>query len=138
MASSSTAAAASSTSDEQAKKKAREKARLKNEKRGRAALSTEIAQKLRCPLTQKLLFDPVIADDGYTYERSAILEYLKSDKTSPVDGLTIIDATTLRSNGFIRCTTAILVKEGNLSADETRSWYAKNNQQTVKQCVSRL
>eukprot|EP00026_Physarum_polycephalum_P008696 Phypoly_transcript_08792.p1 GENE.Phypoly_transcript_08792~~Phypoly_transcript_08792.p1 ORF type:complete len:299 (+),score=48.36 Phypoly_transcript_08792:236-1132(+) len=37
-----------------------------------------------CPLTGQLFEDPVIATDGYTYEREAIVRYLKHSKKSPV------------------------------------------------------
>ena len=37
-----------------------------------------------CPLTKKLFEDPVSTSEGYTYERSAILEYLaKNDNLDP-------------------------------------------------------
>jgi hypothetical protein len=37
---------------------------------------------LRCPISQTLFFDPVIASDGYTYERAFIMEHL-GDGTTP-------------------------------------------------------
>ena len=39
---------------------------------------------LTCPLTKKLMRDPVMAADGYTYERSAIAQHLKWSMLSPV------------------------------------------------------
>lgn len=39
-----------------------------------------------CPLTQQLMSDPVVAADGYTYERSAISEWLRMRDVSPVTG----------------------------------------------------
>lgn len=36
-----------------------------------------------CPLTNVIMFDPVIAEDGLTYERSAIERYLEVHDTSP-------------------------------------------------------
>ena len=36
-----------------------------------------------CPLTNVIMFDPVIAEDGLTYERSAIERYLEVHNTSP-------------------------------------------------------
>ncbi len=47
-----------------------------------------------CPLSKKELTDPVVAADGYTYERSAIEEYFNSGKTvSPITGEEITDKT---------------------------------------------
>lgn len=44
---------------------------------------------LICPITQSLFKDPVNAEDGHTYEKSAILEWFKTHKTSPITGLEI-------------------------------------------------
>eukprot|EP00199_Chlamydomonas_sp_CCMP681_P000709 CAMPEP_0119106372 /NCGR_PEP_ID=MMETSP1180-20130426/4076_1 /TAXON_ID=3052 ORGANISM="Chlamydomonas cf sp, Strain CCMP681" /NCGR_SAMPLE_ID=MMETSP1180 /ASSEMBLY_ACC=CAM_ASM_000741 /LENGTH=475 /DNA_ID=CAMNT_0007091691 /DNA_START=54 /DNA_END=1482 /DNA_ORIENTATION=- len=37
-----------------------------------------------CPITQDLMVDPVIAADGYSYERSAIEKWLATHNTSPL------------------------------------------------------
>ena len=39
---------------------------------------------LECPLTRERFVDPVIADDGHTYERSAIIQWLAGACTSPM------------------------------------------------------
>ena len=45
-----------------------------------------------CPLTKKTLTEPVVATDGYTYEKSAIEAYFDSGKTmSPITGEEIVD-----------------------------------------------
>ncbi|CAI5478914.1 unnamed protein product [Closterium sp. Yama58-4] len=41
---------------------------------------------LLCPLSQERMSDPVVAADGFTYERSSIEEWLKTHDTSPVNG----------------------------------------------------
>ncbi|CAF2688637.1 unnamed protein product [Rotaria sp. Silwood2] len=38
---------------------------------------------LICPLTQQLFSVPVLADDGYTYEESAIVKWIQENHTSP-------------------------------------------------------
>ncbi|KAL3130352.1 hypothetical protein ABBQ38_008180 [Trebouxia sp. C0009 RCD-2024] len=40
----------------------------------------------QCPLTKALMQKPVIAADGYTYEKQAIVSWLRSHDTSPVTG----------------------------------------------------
>ena len=40
--------------------------------------------KLRCPITRRQLYDPVLASDGHTYEREAILNWLEFSDISPV------------------------------------------------------
>ena len=36
-----------------------------------------------CPITKKVMQDPVMATDGYSYEKSAIEEWQKNHNTSP-------------------------------------------------------
>merc|ERR1712166_1179178 len=37
----------------------------------------------RCPLTSACMVDPVMAADGFTYERSALKDWLSQRRTSP-------------------------------------------------------
>jgi hypothetical protein len=37
-----------------------------------------------CPITHELMSDPVIAGDGHTYERAAIVNWLQRNDRSPV------------------------------------------------------
>ena len=39
-----------------------------------------------CPITQEIMFEPVLATDGYTYEKEAILQSLKKNMISPITG----------------------------------------------------
>lgn len=41
---------------------------------------------LLCPITLQLFCDPVLVQDGHTYERQAITEWIKTKGTSPVTG----------------------------------------------------
>merc|ERR1712187_786193 len=41
---------------------------------------------LFCPITHELMVDPVMLDDGHSYERTAIEEWLKDNDTSPNTG----------------------------------------------------
>tara|TARA_Y100000389_G_scaffold205076_1_gene262766 strand:- start:2331 stop:4418 length:2088 start_codon:yes stop_codon:yes gene_type:complete len=47
-----------------------------------------------CPLTNTEITDAVISPDGFTYERSALLKYIRKYKKSPITG-EYIDGTTL-------------------------------------------
>ena len=38
----------------------------------------------RCPITREVMEDPVIAEDGQTYEREAIATWMASAGTSPM------------------------------------------------------
>ena len=68
---------------------------LLNPKEGVARNKTQhkdMLAHLFCPITHELMVDPVITDDGHTYERSAIQEYFQRKPTnqptmSPATGL---------------------------------------------------
>jgi hypothetical protein len=44
---------------------------------------------LTCSITMEILTDPVICSDGFTYERTAIEIWLRSNNTSPMTGLVL-------------------------------------------------
>jgi len=47
---------------------------------------------LRCPITQEAIQDPVLlAGDGHTYERQAVLRWLSENPRSPVTGLPLTE-----------------------------------------------
>ena len=58
-----------------------------------------------CPITQTTMVDPVICDDGITYERDAITQWLQTHNTSPVTRQ-FINSTHLISNIALRNTIA--------------------------------
>ena len=39
-----------------------------------------------CPITAEIMTDPVSTLDGFTYERAAITEWLRTNDTSPSTG----------------------------------------------------
>ena len=43
----------------------------------------EIPDEFQCPILGTLMIDPVVTSDGHTYERNAILHWLKDHDTSP-------------------------------------------------------
>ena len=43
-----------------------------------------IPNKFVCPITKEMMKEPVIAFDGNSYEKNAIMEYLKLHKKSPL------------------------------------------------------
>ncbi|DBA96197.1 TPA: hypothetical protein ACH3X3_002397 [Trebouxia sp. C0006] len=56
---------------------------------------------LQCPLTKKIMSEPVIAADGHTYERAAVQDWLLHHKMSPVTGVSLAH-TRLVPNVLIR------------------------------------
>lgn len=64
-----------------------------------------------CPITYQLMTDPVIDNEGHSYERSAILESLKLKKWSPITKEPLMESD-LRSN--ITLKDAIIAKKKEL------------------------
>ena len=65
---------------------ARERAARATENRQRAtdnASTPEAPEEYKCPILFNVMIDPVIAADGFSYERSAIERWLMSHNTSP-------------------------------------------------------
>ncbi|KAA6428842.1 MAG: U-box domain-containing protein [Trebouxia sp. A1-2] len=56
---------------------------------------------LQCPLTKKIMTEPVVAADGHTYERAAVQDWLLHHKMSPVTGVSLAH-TRLVPNVLIR------------------------------------
>lgn len=45
-----------------------------------------IPPELRCPITGDLMEEPIIAEDGHTYDKKNLAHYLETNKASPVTG----------------------------------------------------
>ena len=83
----------------------------------------ESAAEFLCPITQELPIDPVTAEDGRVYERSAIEEWLKKNNKSPHTnepmGKRLLPA--LQVKNMIET----MVKSGALSTDKCAAWTQK-------------
>ena len=106
-------------------------------KRGREAAEDETAQELRrhksavdeamneflCPITFSLPVDPVMAEDGNVYERSAIEEWLKQQRKSPVTNLAM--GTRLLPALQVKNMIRAMVTSGALTGDKVDAWKLK-------------
>ena len=106
-------------------------------KRGREAAEDATGQELRktksalneafaelvCPITFSLPVDPVIAEDGKVYERSAIEEWLKQQRKSPVTNLAM--GTKLLPALHVRNMIRGMVTSGALTGDKVDAWKLK-------------
>jgi len=54
-----------------------------------AVSQSQLIKNLTCPLIQKIMVDPVIASDGQTYEREAILDWINVYHCSPTTGVSM-------------------------------------------------
>ena len=55
-----------------------------------ASSSPSVPSDLTCPITFELMRDPVVTDDGHTYERGNIQQWFDmGNRTSPITGATL-------------------------------------------------
>ena len=59
-----------------------------------------------CPITQDVMKEPVIDREGNTYEKSAIIQWLKSNNTSPVTRNVISSLELVPNRALLECTTS--------------------------------
>ena len=82
-----------------------------------------IVDEYLCPITQELPIDPVIAEDGKIYERSAIMEWLGRNRQSPITrepmGTKLIRSTQVRNMN------ENLVKSGAIEGEKVTAWKKK-------------
>ena len=108
-------------------KRGREAAEAEDEtgrelRKTKSAVNEAFAE-LVCPITFSLPVDPVMAEDGNVYERSAIVEWLEKQHKSPVTnmemGTRLLPA--LRVKNMIRA----MVSSGALTGDKVDAWKLK-------------
>lgn len=61
----------------------------------------QVSEALCCPITHEVFVDPVVAADGITYERSAIVNWLSSHNTSPMTNESLSNLN-LHSNNLVK------------------------------------
>jgi len=72
------------TTESKSKSKTDKKSKPKEPHKGDPAAEEEIPEEFICPVTQDIMTDPVIAQDGHTYERKNITEWVSKHGTSPI------------------------------------------------------
>ena len=68
-----------------------------------------------CPITQDVMREPVIDREGNTYEKSAILQWLKSTNTSPITRNVISALELVPNRALIQSTSTNNISQENIS-----------------------
>ena len=85
-----------------------------------------MSKHLVCPITQELMVDPVLAEDGNTYEGAAIRAWLATKRTSPLDPSCRLSRRRLVSNRAVKQQIEELVASGELEEGmRARYWEVK-------------
>ena len=103
-------------------KRAANDARTEEIKKFRSAIDA-MADDWVCPITCELPVDPVVAEDGHVYERSAIEEHIRTkgaELKSPMTGLSM--GRKLLPSAQARNTIEKLVRTGAITGDKADSW----------------
>ena len=106
------------------KRAADDDARTEEIKKFRSAIDA-MADDWVCPITCELPVDPVVAEDGHVYERSAIEEHIhtnwrSAELKSPMTGLSM--GRKLLPSTQARNTIEKLVRTGAITGDKADSW----------------
>jgi len=96
---------------------------LKHQLQGSTAMEvlSKIAEQHRCPISQQLLVDPVMAEDGHIYERRAIVQWFLKKKASPTTNKPIGDK--LVPAVAARQTVGELVEQGMVGAEASFNFF---------------
>ena len=71
------------------------------------------------------MVDPVIAEDGNTYDRAGIKRWLQTHTTSPLDPSCALTINGLRLNRAVREAIETLVESGDIDEDTCDAWREK-------------
>ena len=99
------------------------------EERLKNAMSS-VSKHLICPITQELMVDPVLAEDGNTYEHSAIKRWISTKSTSPLNPNCRLNASRLMTNRMAKKQIEELVESRELN-DQLCADYANRKAQML-------
>ena len=85
-----------------------------------------IEDTLICPITQQLPWDPVTAEDGYIYERSAIERHLATNARSPYTNQPI--QTKLLPSPQLKSIIETLIENGTIRGYLAEQWKKSQHQ----------
>jgi len=88
-------------------------------------LASSLSEEYICAITQELMVDPVLADDGNMYERRAILKWLRNNTRSPLDPSKTINRSRLIGSRAVFKSIEKLVMSGDIDEDLRKDWFAR-------------
>jgi len=108
--------------EQQSRRKERELQLITAQKEQKAKVEVErdIPESFLCPLTHRVMRDPVIAFDGRSYEREAIEEFLKKHNKSPVTGAEAITSMVF-SNHDLHSRIITFIEAQEMASEEQQS-----------------
>ena len=99
-----------------------------------ASEAAEVPDDFICPITSEIMTDPVTTLDGFTYEREAITEWLRTKDTEPTTGATL-ESKKLIPNHSLRSIIRRFTEERTV-AFGTATAKHRNNLRSPAQCTA--
>ena len=90
----------------------------------------EIPKEYLCPITKKIMIDPVMAFDCHCYDRKAIEEYLKENKKSPITGETA-QYEIVFPNHKLKAEIEKYIKENNVDLEQDSNEIIEAEKETI-------
>lgn len=83
-------------------------------------------QDFYCPITKHIFLNPVVASDGFTYEKSAIDGWFSTNDCSPVTGITIKNKNYVPNNLLKNMIVGMIDRDKNILSEQYRQMYTIN------------
>ena len=95
-------------------------------------MASAIAKQFTCSISQELMVDPVLAEDGNTYDRAGIEQWLQTHTTSPLDPSCTLAIERLLPNRAVRDAIETLIESGDIDEDTCDAWRDKKRALDLK------
>ena len=92
-------------------------------------LASAVLSSVTCPISQALVVDPVMAEDGAIYERDQITKWLSSNKRSPVTNAAMGGNLVAAQN--TRSLVESLLESENVDDDAAAAWHAASARKKI-------
>ena len=92
-------------------------------------LASAVLSSVTCPISQALVVDPVMAEDGTIYERDQITKWLSSNKRSPVTNAAMGGNLVAAQN--TRSLVESLLESENVDDDAAAAWHAASARKKI-------
>ena len=92
-------------------------------------LASAVLSSVTCPISQALVVDPVMAEDGTIYERDQITKWLSSNNRSPVTNAAM--GTRLVAAQNTRSLVESLLESENVDDDAAAAWHAASARKKI-------
>ena len=100
-------------------------------------LASSMISRFLCPITKELMVDPVLAPDGHTYDRKAIIKWCVIKGTCPLMPNVTISVKQLIPNRAVKHAIMELMESGSVDDATTRVWHLEqDDEKSAEACFA--